>query len=264
MYTIENIKQSEHMKKYLSNVEKAFFKVKVPHYQEDSNFKQKYCSSIQYIPKKYLNTLKIYLKNIITKFKKLKLEFIIKDPFYILCSIHNLENNMPFTIDKAIIVPKKRLLEIHRKMNSQEYDYDFEDMLIHEKIHNFQRKYQNIFNANYPHFYPFLAKKIRISKLPPLLKLKNMTNPDSNDHIWLYKTNMGLIYPILEKKKDYFENIGYTTNFTKKIQLHDILPFSRNVSVYHPNEILACEVAHDVFHLNYNSKNINFIKSMFT
>ena len=87
-----------------------------------------------------------------------------------------------------------------------------------------------------------------------------MTNPDSNEHIWMYKINNNIIYPILERKFNSYISTGYNLNLNKKYNLYDLLPYDNNISIYHPNEIMACELADDICISNKKSPNIKNMK----
>ena len=94
VYTINNIKNSSHIKQYLNNIHPDLYKTKVPFNNSKSNFKKDYRSCIQYIPIKYIPMLKKYINIIYKKIKGVGLDHIIEEPFYILMSINDLESNI--------------------------------------------------------------------------------------------------------------------------------------------------------------------------
>jgi hypothetical protein len=155
---------------------------------------------------------------------------------------------MPFTISNKIIVPETKCMNIKT------------ETLIHEKIHVLQRKHQEKFNDLYKKIYPFLLSKCSPNIIPQNLQKINMNNPDGNNTYWIYKSYSKLWFPLLvvdddTKLKEYAYLVEYdhikgeykidTTEYMTTDKLLKELP--SHMSLYHPNEIFACQIAESIY-----------------
>ena len=245
-------KNSIHFNNYLNSIHKAQYcnKIPIPNCKtlHKNNFKKKYISLIKDVPIKYKKMLNSYTNKIDKLFTKRKLHIFNKVPWIFFMSIENLEDNMPFTLDKYIIV-SDQLLENEFNTIKKYFNPHFINTLIHEKIHVIQRMYQKEFDTFYLKKYTFLSSKISVNRLPNKIKRIYMTNPDSNNSIWIYKYQGIKIFPILIKKNNKYSDYAINIHNLKKFNLDKIknnYVFSNHVSFYHPNEIFACTFSHDI------------------
>jgi len=209
--------------------------------------------------KKPSSSQKISLKYKIDSVNKL---LALSISWKILISKNNLEGGMPFTIDNYVIIPDKLINSI--SINT----------LLHEKIHILQRNYQDKFNKFYKQIYPFLYMMKDNRIIPNELDKINMTNPDSNNTYWIYYIYNKLWLPLLiyDKKYNTFKELAYPIIFNKKImidiynptELNKLLPnIDNRFSLYHPNEIFACQLSHDIIEKRpVDNRIMEFLKTL--
>jgi hypothetical protein len=159
-----------------------------------------------------------------------------------------LEKNMPFTMDEYIFLPEIFLNNLN--FNDNYLKMENSDTLIHECIHIIQRKHQDKFDKIYPKIFNcFKISNLIITNKWNKLK---MSNPDGLDINWVYKYNNKFYLPLLifnsydRKVKQIiitlkFQQGNYitTSNFQN---IYNFIPFRKypkNISLYHPNEIMA-------------------------
>ena len=185
---------------------------------------------------------------------------------------------MPFTLGQYIFLPEMFLNKMDKNINSSNFLKNC-TTLLHEKIHIIQRNHQYEFNKLYPDV--FSCQHIKNLKLNNYWKSKHMSNPDGLDINWIYQFNNSYYLPILTfnlEKRSIKTSIGVKLKKTKKrfytlnsyIKLKDIdqlKDYPKNISLYHPNEIMACVLA-DIILKNIFPKNkkinklINFVKKI--
>lgn len=236
---------SDHFKNYMEAIHEDIYRIKCPSYK--TNFILDYSKNIIKVPDKYKALVDAYTNaanNLTDKFKIFK-----KNPWNIFVSINNLEMNMPYTLGNSVIIPLKILKELNTTFRHGHINKGFLNTLIHEKIHVIQRNNQVIFDKFYIKNYKFLDKKLT-EPLSENLHKMTMTNPDSNNSIWIYKLENKRIIPLLTYSNNSVTEIGYNIeNHNDIIYLRNIksaLGFNRQTSIYHPNEIFACKVAHHI------------------
>lgn len=264
-YNNNSFSETQHFKRYIANIHPNQYKNKLVgtdfnRIRDKSDFFQKkYIKSLEPIDAKYLSMLNHYIAKIKILLIKNGLNNLTKYKWSFLQSVNNLEDNMPYTIDRFIIFSKKSLEKQYDKfIRGSNDDKRFLETLIHEQIHVIQRANQNYFNNTYSSIFNFLLTKISIEDLPEYLKKINMTNPDSNFDIWIYKINGKDYYPILEKTDLGYEDKGYRNN--ESIDLFEFktnLGYKHNVSFYHPNEILACVLSDQIMNYRVERKYID-------
>ena len=269
---IDGINKSIHVRRYLNSIHPNQYRNKISNinwnsinnnYIKKIQFKRMYLDSIQKIDDKYLSMLNQYINEAKILFKKCGLDNLNKYEWNMVKSIGNLEDKMPYTLDKYIVINQDMLNNSLDYYNTYGVDIGFLETLIHEQIHVIQRHNQNKFNGFYRKHYSFLHTKISINKLPDKVKQKYMTNPDSNFDIWIYKIFNSLYYPILEKKGDSYHDVGYGIITNKPVELYKLkksLGYKSSVSFYHPNEIFACYVAHRIINNNLIGKYHDFLR----
>lgn len=254
-----------------------------------NHLKKKYISKLKKIPPKYNYMLSFYTNKCDQFLKKYKIFFKYKWDF--LMSIDGLELNMPFTIDKKIILPRYLLESIYldfknnfdvkmmvssnflanQKLNFRP-NKDFMNTLIHEKIHIIQRSNQDTFNSFYKYEYrSFLRNRFNEKSIPENIAKKHMNNPDSNNQYWVYMDynspkNDRYYLPLLIYKDKNVRNYGY---FFKSKKLKNInyhrkkLGYKSDVSFYHPNEIFACELSRQLLEKKVSKSYSKFLISKF-
>ena len=188
-----------------------------------------------------------------------------------------LEKYMPFTLGQYIFLPEFFLDKMDKNINSSNFLNNCET-LLHEKFHIIQRNHQHEFNELYPKV--FGCQHIKNLKLNHYWKSKHLSNPDGLDINWIYQFNNSYYLPILtfNLEKRNIESIGIKLKKTKKgfytlnsyIKLRDIdqlRDYRKHISLYHPNEIMACVLA-DIILKNIFPKNkkinklIDFVKKI--
>jgi hypothetical protein len=230
IYTIKIPKFSNSLSKDVKAFYKTYIKcVRKPH-QEEITHLNKIC----YTADKFIEKASIkYLKDI-------KWKFYISEP--------DVEYNMPFTISNKIIIPETKCFTINT------------ETLIHEKIHLLQRKHQEKFNELYKKMYPFLLSKCHPNIIPPELQKINMNNPDGNNTYWIYRSYNKLWFPLLvvddeTKLKEYAYLVKYNHNDNEyEIDMSEFMTTDKllkdmpsHISLYHPNEIFACQIAESIY-----------------
>jgi hypothetical protein len=86
-----------------------------------------------------------------------------------------------------------------------------------------------------------------------------MNNPDSNNTYWIYRVYNKLWFPLLviddTKLKEYAYCVKYNNNNNEyEIDINEYMEtrkllkeMSPNISLYHPNEIFACQIAESIY-----------------
>lgn len=252
---------SDHFKNYMEEIHKDIYLIKCPSYK--TNFILDYSKNIIKVPDKYKALVDAYTNtadNLTAEFKIFK-----KNPWNILVSINNLEMNMPYTLGNSVIIPLKALKELNTTFIHGHINNSFLNTLIHEKIHVIQRNNQVIFDKFYITNYKFLDKKLT-EPLPENLHKMTMTNPDSNNSIWIYQLENKRIIPLLTYSNNSVTEIGYNienhNDITYLRNIKSALGFNRHTSIYHPNEIFACKVAHHIMDNNLPTNYKEFLVNL--
>jgi len=234
---------SQHFNNYILSIHPDMYSVKVPNYKR--NFSKTYSDSIIAIPEKYNKMLENYTKQASIYIKQFPIFKQFNWSF--LMSINNLELNMPYTLDKFIILPKSLLEEIHFSFGNGHIKKDFIETLLHEQLHVIQRQYQSKFDTFYKSAYSMFLDTKLTSTLPNELAANYMSNPDSNGSIWIYKLDNKRYIPLLIFSEEATKSIGYNIDdITDTIDLDKIklrYGYGFDTSMYHPNEIFACVLA---------------------
>lgn len=270
---LDNIYNSRSIRRYLNNIHPSQYSNKLSRFNwniknttiKKHKFKQSYINSIISIDNKYIPMLGAYIVKIKTLMVNAGLGNLNKYEWNMIKSINNLEDSMPYTLDKYIVINESMLENNYNHYNKFGIDYNFLETLVHEQLHVIQRTHQNLFNNFYKKEYKFLDRKISLEKLPNNIKKKYMTNPDSNFDLWIYNINNKLYYPILEKNNGYYEDIAYNVLTSKSIKLFKTkreLGFKSNISFYHPNEIFACYLADRIVNNKIVGNYHDFMKSL--
>ena len=269
---LEDLNKSSHTRRYLNTIHPNQYvnKISNVNWNKISNnhlkkvqFKRMYLNSLKSIDNKYLGMLAEYIKNIKSIFKSQGLDNLNKFKWNMIKSTGSLEDKMPYTLDKYIVINESMLENNLKYYEMYGIERGFLETLIHEQIHVIQRLNQNKFNGFYRKHYQFLGRKINVSKLPDKVNKKYMTNPDSNFDIWMYKIYKSVYYPILEKKNNQYYDVGYGVLTNKPVELYKMkrnLGFSSSTSFYHPNEIFACYVADRIVKNNLVGKYYDFLR----
>lgn len=252
---------SIHFKEYLKSVHPFIQKIKCPNMKH--NFILDYSKNIRQIPNKYKEMLSTYT-GIADKLTK-NLGRFNSYPWNFYVSINNLEMNMPYTLDTSIIIALSNLEEIYDTFKHGHINKHFLNTLIHEKIHIFQRGNQDTFNKFYKQHYSILHERF-YDKLPDKIQQTRMNNPDSNNQLWTYKIDNKLVVPLLVYTNNSVNEIAYNVeNYNDIIYLRQKkhkLGFKSHTSIYHPNEMFACQVAHHIVDRTLPMNYLNFMKKV--
>ena len=159
-----------------------------------------------------------------------------------------LEKNMPFTFADHILLPEIFLENLNPSNNDILIDNC--DTLIHECIHVIQRDNQSLLDKIYPKI--FNCIKIDNLIISKHWKKQKMSNPDGLNINWIYKYLDDYYLPMLIFKNDSrsvkqiiiklnFINDRYYTsgNFMNIYKFPPFKKYPKNISLYHPNEIMA-------------------------
>lgn len=255
----------DYLKKYVNTIHKEQFKNKInglSNYNLSYNeFLKQYINRIYNIPTRYQRFIKEHMREM---YRYLKNQDIInKTPVNILIT-KGLEGDMPYTIGNTILISEKDIdynnthWERNNKLRTR-----FINTLIHEYIHILQRNNQTRFDNFYREKYPFLGEKNHINNIDDNIKKLYMTNPDSNNSVWVYKYNNNKYIPILSKNVSKFGfNDKYQSYCIQKskdnrlssnfVLLKDIIKY-KYIS-YHPNEIFANEYAEKIMNNKLNMR----------
>lgn len=215
---------------------------------------QKYCSNFQDFTTTQKSHIYSLLMRIIPKLKAIYPNFDY-DNWYIIQSNSKIEGNMPFTIMKYIILPETYINKSMDLATNESIESSIKylgDILIHEKMHIFQRQNQQLFNQFYKDYWNF--SYISNINIPDNIDSKIRSNPDGLDINWVYTnpknkkkylvlsllnntkhlSSVDIIhYPIFKSNNQY-----YLKNSLKQNRDYD--KFFCNLSfAYHPNEISA-------------------------
>ena len=271
----EELMESEHFNKYIDSVHLNMYPIKVSNYK--NNFKKEYADLIAVVPDEYLDTLDKEVETASDLISKADIKVLDDKDWNIMVSKKGLEMDMPFTLDKFIIIPidtlqfynaKYMIKNKPLKKDSKSYFNAFTKTLIHEKIHVLQRKYQDKFNEFYKNQYKFVEVYPKQSyDIPEELKKVYMTNPDSNFDMWVYKYNSKKYLPLITVSNGQLSEIGYNINNyndiieIKKVKIDEDLlqPF---YSQYHPNEIFACDLTEQIANDNIKEEYKEFLNSL--
>jgi len=252
---------SIHFKEYLKSVHPYIQKIKCPNMKH--NFILDYSKNIRQLPNKYKEMLTTYT-GIADKLTK-NLGRFNSYPWNFYVSINNLEMNMPYTLDSSIIIALSNLEEIYHTFKHGHINKQFLNMLIHEKIHIVQRGNQDMFNKFYKQIYPMLNERF-YNKIPDKIQQSRMNNPDSNNQLWTYTIDNKIMLPLLVYSNNSVNEIAYNIeNYNDIIYLRQKkhkLGFKSHTSIYHPNEIFACSVAHHIVDRTLPGNYINFMKKV--
>jgi hypothetical protein len=252
---------------YLRSIHPAMYRIKLPRVEKQPNSSTSqtarvsvaYTMSLKQFKEEYTKNLreprvdeyKILIDKTIRANKLLsecKL-YILRDiPWRFIISSAFLEFGYPFTIGDTIIIPEHKVKNI-----------DVET-LIHEKIHIYQRMQPIRFDYLYEHLFSFVKKTDpKLIVIPDEIRMSEMTNPDENGDIWIYYDKGTWYYPSLQLGMSRLtEEVGYPvqhytypmrvrTSGKKLLRSLSILNgYPSTISVYHPNEIFACLLSHQV------------------
>ena len=237
---------------YLKTISPYMYSVKlditnVPK-MEFNNFYLMYLLFLKRMTKNEKSVLKSRFEKADKLIKLSTIKCLLNIPWKIWVSKNNLELSMPFTVDEYIVIPETKINTVSAST------------LIHEKIHILQRKNQEKFNNFYKKLYPFLYKQVDSKIIPYELDKKHMTNPDSNNTYWIYYIHNKLWLPLLIYDKNsnscleqaypvLFVNNNVVIDINRPSKLRSLLPnMSEDISLYHPNEILACQLASSIIY----------------
>lgn len=258
------IEDTKHFNDYIISIDSAMYdnKVGVNLYNQ-GRFRDKYLSMLYPVHKRYNYMLKEYIQ----KSKKLTKNIPVfnKYKWNFLCSKHGLELNMPYTIHDYIVIPENMLESIYKRyITRKEICKRFLNTFIHERLHIVQRFNQAKFNKYYRERYSFF-KGFYKKQIPKEIRSKQMSNPDSNNSISIYKLDNQLYYTLLRHHNGNLDSIAINIKNGDIIDLDYIkkqLGYDDDISFYHPNEIFACEVAKKIENRKYNNRDIKFLKSL--
>ena len=93
----------------------------------------------------------------------------------------------------------------------------------------------------------------------------HMNNPDSNNQLWIYRINKKDYVTFLKYDHGSLISVGGSLDKNEIISLDSIRTkygFKRDTSLYHPNEIFACELSHKIVDGVNKGSNIVFLKSL--
>lgn len=250
------LQNSKHFNNYINSIDEKMKVVKVKNYKKN-NFKKLYLDHLSDINEKELTYISKLTRICDQKLRKLNLKIFFKYPWKFLKSKNSLEMGMPYTIHDMIIIPEN----FFTKIRLGEYNKNLLDTLIHEKIHVIQRFNQNKFNSFYKISYPFLNKKI--NTIPKRFNKDNMVNPDSNNQYWTYKFDNKLYFVYLKYQQERVFSYAVNKNGLKGNlnKLKTKYNFKNHTSIYHPNEIFACEVAGQIMNNNIAKKYLVFLSN---
>jgi hypothetical protein len=211
-------------------------------------FKEEY---IKHLREPSIAEYKILVDKTLTANKLLsecKLHMLRDVPWRFIISSAFLEFGYPYTIGDTIIIPEHKVKTI-----------DVET-LLHEKIHIYQRMQPIRFDYLYEHLFNFVKKvDPKLIVIPEEIRMTEMTNPDDNGDIWIYYDKGTWYYPSLQLGISRLtEEVGYPVqHYTypmrvrkggqKLLRSLSILNgYPPTVSIYHPNEIFACLLSHQI------------------
>ena len=258
------ISYSKHFNDYINSVDSSMYKIKLGlHDLKNKTFKYHYLDSLDTPLTKYQNILNTYTNRCDSFlsdypiFKKYSWKFLI--------SKNDLELGMPFTIDDTIIIPEDIINNVYiNYIRNPVLSNVFLNTLIHEQIHIVQRYNQAKFNAHYIVEYPFI-KRIHRKRLMPHYSRIHMNNPDSNNQLWIYRIKNKNYVTFLKYDNGSLISVGGGLDKNEIISLDSLRTrygFKRDTSLYHPNEIFACELSHKIVDRVDKGSNIDFLKSL--
>ena len=261
---VHPLQNSPHFVNYIKNIHPNLYPIKISDFSSNNNekFYQTYLSKLNKPSLHQLEILHNYTDYIDNLLLKQGIHGLDKVNWLFLISDNELEKSMPFTLGEYIIISKKDIILMERKKTKH-----FIEILIHEKLHVLQRKYQLQFNSFYKRTYKFLHKRLKLSEVPLHIKTNYMTNPDSNFDFWTYKWNKTIYYPYLKynfkndsisdcllSKSSTMGNINKFKDFIK-VKYH-------NISIYHPNEIFAYTVSKHILDNSLDEVFVKFLNAL--
>ena len=208
--------------------------------------------------KKHIDSL---LSVIIDNLKKNYPKFNYDDWIF-MKSNDNIEGGMPFTILNYIILPEK---VIRRSMGLSDFTASMNylgNILIHEKMHIFQRNNPDLVNMFYNKYWNFTY--INNINIPNYINDKIRSNPDGLQIYWVYK-NKYLILSLLNSDNNLSDiNIYYYPIYWKNNRYYIDKPLNHlteynnffcNIQYpYHPNESSAYLFSDIVLSQIFNTK----------
>lgn len=209
--------------------------------------------------------------NYVQKLQKCKFGFqrkIISTPWKFVKVSSNVENGFPHTHNDIIFLPENYLntLVNNKKTQSITQIYnDFGHILVHEKVHVWQRQEPEIFM---PLYKLLNFEKIRFTEYSKKWLQQNLrTNPDGMDLEWIYRDKVGEYYvlgslwkqnptslsdidnvaiPVIPNNTHSLWSVQ-TNNTNNIIPITELSSWNDTVGLqsnhYHPNEISAEAIA---------------------
>jgi hypothetical protein len=224
-------------------------------------FKEEYLKQLR-VPTKdestYLHTVSLRVDRSLGEYK---LPLLRAVPWKFLISAPHVEFGFPFTLGDTIVIPEHKVTQIDA------------ETLLHEKIHIYQRMNPTLFHFLYESLFLFVKKvDPKTIDIPDDIRMTEMTNPDDNGDIWMYYDKGTWYYPSLQLGTSRLTvEMGYPIqHYTIPMRvrmggqrllrsLSILNGFPANVSIYHPNEIFACLLSHQIITGKKISKSITKI-----
>tara|TARA_B100000795_G_C22806251_1_gene445062 strand:+ start:9901 stop:10806 length:906 start_codon:yes stop_codon:yes gene_type:complete len=225
------------------------------------------CKSINDCKKKYIDSglrftlIEEYTINSIIKNFNFLIDNKMKQIFNNISIVkvkNNIENGMPHTRSRNIILSENIVDEIIFNFIKNPKNLKFPKLLAHEQFHIYQRYNQNKISKFYKNYWNMEKLKYR---LPNELLNINRTNPDAlPNYNWLFKTKDYLILPLclyrkdasslrdteniyirLDKNHNFIDLMDDLENRKLLINNKDFRYFfgEESANNYHPNEISA-------------------------
>ena len=257
-----NYEVLNHLNQYIRSIHPSMYSVKLGTSETDNSktmkrvknhkhveeFKKQYMTQLREPTVGEIGQLSSKCAAIDGMLKEYKLHRLREIPWHFIISKRNLEFGYPYTLGNTIVLPEHMVSDVST------------ETLLHEKIHVFQRMYPRLFDDLYTVLFPFMKKM----DAPDIafsddIRKTEMTNPDGNSDIWLYFDKGVWFYPSLQLGTvSMTEEVGYAVesrlnpmkvDSRRRVplrSLHALRSYPRSVSVYHPNEIIACLLSHQV------------------
>lgn len=182
-------------------------------------------------------------------------------------SNHNIEDGMPFTLGRYIIIPQNIIRRSFLKYIKSGLHNSLKligNILVHEQFHINQRYNQKIFNDFYKKYWNFTY--VPQLNIKPEIDKKIRTNPDGMDVKWIYKDKL-LVLSLLKNsslssvdinkyliEKDKNNKYSIIKQTEDEFEYND---FFCNINFpYHPNEISAYLFS-DIIMASMNLESIN-------
>ena len=262
-----------HLNQYIRSIHPSMYSVKLgtssgdntskmtnraKNHKHVEEFKRQYMTQLREPTADEIGQLSSKCASIDGMLKEYKLNLLCGVPWHFIISKRNLEFGYPYTLGNTIVLPEHMVSDVST------------ETLLHEKIHVFQRMYPGLFDDLYSLLFPFMKKM----DAPDIafsddIRKTEMTNPDGNSDIWLYFDKGVWFYPSLQLGTvSMTEEVGYAVesrlapmkvDSRRRVplrSLHALRSYPRSVSVYHPNEIIACLLSHQIVSGKKISKSI--------